>query len=275
MLANPSVVRAAELRRQPPLAEAAHERLLAQSQVATREEVMFTKPRSRLTALLAGAAIMALTIGAALVGPAEGRSSAAAPSAWTAEDALVQITGADGVVRFDVAEDGTRFVWADKPVFDDGLPAHGATYISQGYIYPAGTLTDEIDGVNADGSPEFPDKVLGDWYCYGWYIGDGAHATEGPWVISTQLYNFGGEWGEATLVSEGYVLSQTGGMVSRAITGGTGPFANERGEMADTSLGFNETEGANARYEVNLFSSPDVIDQPTAAQLRERPLRGA
>jgi hypothetical protein len=96
--------------------------------------------------------------------------------------------------------------------------------------------------------------VLGDWYCYGWYIGDGAQTTEGPWVVSTQLYNFGGAWGEATLTSEGYVLSETGGTVSRAVTGGTGPFADARGEMADTSLGFNETEGANARYEVTLAS---------------------
>lgn len=178
----------------------------------------------------------------------------AAPSALTAEEAIDQITGDDGTLHFDVAEDGKRFVWAAQPVFDDGLPAHGATYISQGYIYPDGTLSDTVDGVNADGSPEFPDKVLGQWACYGWYIGEGAHATEGPWVLSTQIYDFGSDWGAATLVSEGYVLSNTGGTVQRAITGGTGPFANVRGEMADTNLGFNETEGGNARYEVTLIS---------------------
>ena len=66
-------------------------------------------------------------------------------------------------------------------------------------------------------------------------------------MLSTQLYDFGSEWGEATLVSEGYVRSNTGGAVDRAITGGTGPFAAIRGEMADTNLGFNETEGGNAR----------------------------
>lgn len=211
---------------------------------------MFAHSQRRLTSLLAGAAVTAFVVIAGTTAPAVGRATTtAAPSALTAEEAIAQVTDDDGMMRFDVAEDGKRFVWAE-PRFDDDLPAPGASYISHGYIYPAGTLTDDIDGVNADGSPEFPDQVLGDWYCYGWYIGDGAHTTEGPWVLSTQYYNFGGAWGEASLVSEGYVLSETGGTVTRAITGGTGPFATARGEMADTSLGFNETEGANARYEV-------------------------
>ena len=216
---------------------------------------MFSSSRRNLTGLFAGAALTALAAVATMTAPAVGRApaTAALPSTLSAAEAVDQITGDDGVLRFDVAEDGKRFVWADKPVFDDGLPAHGNTYISTGYIYPDGTLSETVDGVNVDGSPEFPDKVLGQWYCYGWYIGDGAHATEGPWVLSTQFYQFGSEWGEATLVSEGYVLSETGGTVDRAITGGTGPFATMRGEMADMSLGFNETEGANARYEVTLM----------------------
>jgi hypothetical protein len=221
----------------------------------TREEIaMFTSSRRKATGLLAGAALAALTLTGGLMAPARvGATTSAAPSVLTAADAVAQVTGEDGVIRFDAAEDGKRFVWGE-PKFDDGYPAPGSPYISFGYIYPDGTLSDESDGVNADGSPQFPDKVLGDWYCYGWYVGEGAHTTEGPWVISTQLYNFGGEWGEATLTSEGYVLSETGGTVQRAITGGTGPFASARGELADTSLGFNETEGANARYEVMLAS---------------------
>ena len=213
---------------------------------------MLNGSRRKVTGMIAGAALSALTLIGAVAAPVQGRATTtAAPAAMSAEDAVAQITDEDGVLRFDVAEDGKRFVWGE-PTFDDGLPAPGASYISIGYIYPEGTLSDEVDGVNADGSPEFPDKVLGDWYCYGWYIADGARTTEGPLVVSTQLYNFGGEWGAATLTSEGYVLSETGGTVNRAVTGGTGPFASVRGEMADTSLGFNETEGANARYEVTL-----------------------
>ncbi len=215
---------------------------------------MLTSSRRTLTSLMAGAALAAPALGTTLLRPAVSRAtiaSSAAPSLLSATEVVAQITGADGIIRFDIAEDGKRFIW-DKPVFDDGLPAHGSTYISQGYIYPEGTLSDEVDGVNADGSPEFPDQVLGQWSCYGWYIGDGAHATEGPWVLSTQLYQFGKAWGEATLTSEGYVLSQTGGTVRRAVTGGTGPFAGARGDLADTNLGFNETEGGNARYAVML-----------------------
>ena len=65
--------------------------------------------------------------------------------------------------------------------------------------------------------------------------------------------------GAATLVSEGYVLSNTGGTVERAITGGTGPFANVRGQMADTNLGSNETEGGNARYQVHLMGTANLV----------------
>ena len=134
--------------------------------------------------------VAAETTHEATVAASEIAASRTAPSSRSAAEVLEQITGGDGAIRFDIAEDGTRFVW-DQPVFADGLPAHGATYLSQGYIYPEGTLSADVDGVNADGSPEFPDRVLGQWSCYGWYIGDGAHATEGPWVLSTQLYQFG------------------------------------------------------------------------------------
>ena len=94
------------------------------------------------------------------------------------------------VLEVDIAEDGTRFVIDEAPVFDDGFPAHGNPFVTQGYIYPAGTLTDS-NGVNPDGTPEFPDKVIGEWSCSGYFIGDGAHATEGAWVYTTQLFAFG------------------------------------------------------------------------------------
>lgn len=239
----------------PTWAETTHEANVAAAQIAgsagapvsadtpSPNPLAMTQPTPVAATLLISEANRAATAAMAL----------AAPAALTADDAIAQITATDGTLRFDVAEDGTRFVWSE-PRFDDDLPAPGATYISHGYIYPDGTLSDTVDGVNADGSPEFPEQVLGQWACYGWYIGEGAHATEGPWVLSTQIYDFGSDWGAATLVSEGYVLSNTGGTVQRAITGGTGPFATVRGEMADTNLGFNVTEGSNARYNVTLVS---------------------
>lgn len=46
-------------------------------------------------------------------------------------------------------------------------------------------------------------------------------------------------------------------------------------EEALTALGFNETEGADARYEVYLLPSPELNEPLPPSQLRERPLRGA
>jgi hypothetical protein len=190
---------------------------------------MLTTSRPKLTALFAVPAVAALV----------------------AVASIAQITAEDGVLRFEAAENATRFVWSQQPVHDDGLPAYGNAYITGGYLYPAGTLTDR-NGVNPDGSPEFPDKVVGAWICRGTHIGDGAHTETGPWVISTQLYNFGDGWGEVTLISEGFILADVGVTAKRAITGGTGPYAGARGEVQETMLGFNASNGTNVRFEVHL-----------------------
>ncbi len=74
---------------------------------------------------------------------------------------------APAISTFEVAEDHTRFAFAPAPVFDDGMPAHGNPFVTQGYIYPAGTLSEGVSGTLEDGSPAFPDKVLGTWTCDG------------------------------------------------------------------------------------------------------------
>ncbi len=165
------------------------------------------------------------------------------PSTLTAPEVLNLVTDDDGTIRFDIAEDGTRLLRADAPVLAAGLRAQGAPYRSQGYIYPEGTLSAQVDGVNADGSPQFPERVLGQWSAYGWSVGDDTYGTAGPWLLSTQIYQFGNEWGAATLVSEGFVHADPGGTVARAITGGTGPFAIARGELVDTTLGAQRHRG--------------------------------
>jgi len=159
-----------------------------------------------------------------------------------------QTSAADGprteTIAIDVAEDMTRFVFDPDVVHDDGMPRHGSAFITQGYIYPAGTLNGS-NGVNEDGSPEFPDKVIGEWTCRGWFVGEGAHAQSGPMVITTQLYNFGAELGNEMLVLEGYELADVGVAIERAITGGTGKYRSARGSAQQTFLGFNATEGVN------------------------------
>jgi hypothetical protein len=145
-----------------------------------------------------------------------------------------------------------RFAFAKDPVHPDGLPAYGNPFITAGYIYPAGTLDGGASGVNPDGSPEFPDRVIGEWVCRGYFVGDGAKTTSGPMVITTQLYSFGDEYGESTIVLEGYELADVGKPIARAITGGTGAYRLERGEAKQTMLGLNATEGVKLRVEINL-----------------------
>lgn len=160
-------------------------------------------------------------------------------------------------LEVDIAEDGTRFVFDEAPVFDDGMPAHGNPFVTQGYIYPAGTLTDS-NGVNPDGTAEFPDKVIGEWSCRGYFIADGAHTTEGAWVLTTQLFALGDDanTGAETIVVTGYEGAEAGAIVTAAITGGTGRYATARGEADQELLGFNNPElptmGINKTVELEL-----------------------
>lgn len=153
--------------------------------------------------------------------------------------------------EFDVAEDMARFAFDQSYVYEDGMPKHGSTFITQGYIYPAGTLNGG-NGVLPDGSPEFPELVLGEWTCRGWFVGEGAHATTGPMVITTQIYNFGETLGGEMLVTEGYELADIGQPIARAITGGTGSYQGAEGVVNQTFLGFNASEGVNLTIEVAL-----------------------
>jgi hypothetical protein len=216
---------------------------------------MFTTSRSKTTGLLALIAVVVLStfglLTSSTVRGSDEAAKAAPPSTFTATEAIIQITADDGVLRFDVAEDGNRFLWSSDPEMAGDMPAAGTPYITQGYIYPEGTLT-ESNGVLADGSPEFPDKVLGQWTCYGWWIGDAAHVEQSaPWV-SSHLFNFGGTLGEATIVTEGYSIDDLDAPLERAIVGGSGQYTDARGVQLETNLGYNASKGMNFRYEVRV-----------------------
>lgn len=203
-----------------------------------------TLRRRALHLMILCATIALGTISASGVPAAYGQE--ASPVAEPVSAPIASVTGDDGVLRFDVAEDGTRFVFAEQPVHDDGMPAYGNAFVTQGYIYPEGTL-DGTNGVLSDGSPEFPDQVLGTWTCRGWFIGDGAHTTTGAWVVTTQIYGFA----DAILVTDGYELADIDVPGERAITGGTGAYASVSGEGEQFLLGFNATEGANLRISLH------------------------
>jgi hypothetical protein len=131
------------------------------------------------------------------------------------------------------------------------MPAHGNEFVTMGYIYPKGTLNGS-NGVLPDGSPEFPDQVIGEWICRGWFIGEGGNATTGPWVITTQIYDLGEEYGDVSLVTDGYELSDFNTVIKRAITGGTGKYNEARGEAEQVLLGFNPTEGVVLRFKLTV-----------------------
>jgi hypothetical protein len=187
--------------------------------------------------LLTVLAMLLLTVG--LVGLAGSVSGHGSPEA------------APQSLTFDVPEDMSRFVFDQSVAYEDGMPKHGSPFITQGYIYPVGTLNGG-NGVLPDGSPEFPDKVIGEWTCRGWLVGDGAHAMTGPMVITTQIYNFGDALGDETIVTDGYELADVGVEIERAITGGTGSYTGADGEVKQKFLGFNASEGVNLTIEVAL-----------------------
>lgn len=192
----------------------------------------------RLIALLA---LLVLALSACT--PIVPVASAGLAQAYTPAEAEVQL------LEFDVAEDMNRFIFDQDVVYEDGMPADGSSFITRGYLYEPGTLTGS-NGVNPDGSPEFPDKVIGEWICQGYMINDAGHATGGVWVFSTQFFQLGSEPGAQTIVTQGYELADTDVAITRAITGGTGDFKLARGESSQTLLGLNATEGVNLRVQI-------------------------
>jgi hypothetical protein len=155
-------------------------------------------------------------------------------------------------LKFDVSENFKRFIPDETPVNPDGKPAYGGEFITEGYIYPYGTLNEKEDGINPDGSPSLPENVIGKWTCRGWHVGEGAATTTGPIVVTHQLYDLGDKPGSKTLTTDGYEIVDFGVVVQRAVTGGTGEYKTARGEAAQTLLGLNELGGVQLRYEVEV-----------------------
>jgi hypothetical protein len=162
------------------------------------------------------------------------------------------------VLEFDVSELAIRFVFDETPLDANGNPAYGGEFVTEGVIYPPGTLNGSNgvvaefgpDGKLIKAEPEFPDKVIGRWTCRGWHVGEGAATVTGPWVITHQLYQFGDTPGEATFTTDGHELVDLNVAITRAVTGGTGPYRRMRGEAVQTMLGFNASKGVNLRFQV-------------------------
>lgn len=145
---------------------------------------------------------------------------------------------------FEVAENGTRFAFDEAPVFDDGMPGYGNPFVTEGYIYEEGTLADG-GGVNPDGSPTHPEAVIGTWICEGTLIGDGARTESGPWVVSTQVFDFDEFDGLDAVITSGVEISDIGEEVQRAVIGGTGEHVGAVGTQHQVLEAFNDSAGVN------------------------------
>lgn len=167
---------------------------------------------------------------------------------------------AEPLERFDVAEDHTRFVFAPAPVHGDGLPAYGNPFVTQGYIYKAGTLDGGHEGVNPDGTPVFPDRVIGTWTCDGWYVGDGAHTATGTMIISRQVFQFAD--GDV-IISQGAELADYGVAMPRVITGGLGDYAGLDAVLLQTNLGMSDGFGIRAQFVIETAEDSASLRTPS------------
>ena len=203
---------------------------------------MFRNPLSHIVGLL----IVVLSLSVAVAGAQA--QDYVDMSEFYYPQSPVEAPSNQAAIMVEVAEDGNRFTFDDLNLFEDGMPNYGSAFVTQGYIYPVGTLNGS-NGVLANGEPEFPDLVLGDWTCYGWMIGDGAHTETGEWVISTQVYKFNDG---STLITDGFEIVDFDVPVTRAITGGTGEHHSVSGEMVQILHGFTEQMGVNLSVTFNL-----------------------
>lgn len=154
----------------------------------------------------------------------------------------------DAPMEFDVAEDLSRFIFAASPVHSDGMPAFGNPFVTQGYIYPAGTLNGGVEGTNDDGSPVWPEKVLGTWTCDGYFVGNGGHTTTGNMVITRQVFQF---LDGSLIITHGPELADAHVAIDRPITGATGNYLDAGEVMEQTLLGMTDGFGVRLQFEID------------------------
>lgn len=143
-----------------------------------------------------------------------------------------------GTLRFtvDVAEDFSLFVYT--PVVPGDIPQRGSTFVTEGNLFPAGTI--EGDGAGFDPSSA---GAIGKWYCRGIHLVSAADIPGAPlWVDTAQLFQLPDQ--ERSLASDGLEGSVP---VLRAVTGGTGSLRNFVGHQQQEFLGFNASGGVNLR----------------------------
>jgi hypothetical protein len=127
----------------------------------------------------------------------------------------------------------------------------------------------------ADGSPAFPNQVIGTWTCDGYLVSDGMRTETGTIVITRQIIRFtDGD----LLITQGPELADVEVPVVRAVTGGTGEYATAPAEIRQTLLGMSDGYGVRLQMELGLQQDAQLLDfddtrpgnQSLAAQEAER-----
>jgi hypothetical protein len=150
----------------------------------------------------------------------------------------IEVSGQRVEFTIDVAEDlANKFVpTLVKPT--DTEPTRGAWFITEGNIYPAGTI--EADGASFDPNS---DGAIGRWFCRGTHLVSASELPDAPlWVDTAQTYFLPSD--RHSIISDGL---EGNGTILRAITGGTGKFQGYLGQQRQTFLGFNPSGGVNLR----------------------------
>ncbi len=223
--------------------------------------------------LLAG---FGLGAGAAAAGALAATSAAHAATGSTAGSGAARAggpaaSGAPLVLEYDVAVLGhTNFdnedgAWhrhpdyaqrvKDPKAFREGFrksDLRGSMYYHEGVIYPGGTIPTPKDPMEVNWKFEKP--PIGSFFDRGWvtinYRSDGPYvARPNPHLLSHTDYYLGGVVSEQDLTPTDMIatvgLQHNNGNVGtflRAVVGGTGRYANVRGQMIQTHLGNNDSK---------------------------------
>ena len=158
------------------------------------------------------------------------------------------------VFTVDVAEDFSLFM-PTKVKPDDTQPERGAFFVTEGNIFPAGTIPE-------GGTPEAPNDfdpngagALGRWFCRGTHLVSGAlFPVTARAVHTSQLFLLPNE--RKSLTTEGV---EGAGTSLRPVTGATGPLVGYIGEQRQRLLGFNASGGVNLRVTFILKKATDRI----------------
>ena len=133
-------------------------------------------------------------------------------------------SGQPGVLTVDVAEDGTRLLVTKAVVSENRLAVYGDPYLTWGYLYPAGTLSDGVGGTLQDGRPAFPERVIGAWTRWGYRADrEVAHPREEFVVNIYELFEFDETHGGGTVLLGGVIPAEPG--TPMRVLRGTGPYA--------------------------------------------------